>query len=189
MIKFDLFEVSAANAQTAANVEAQMKHFFSRANKTYKTYERASVERLYDELTDQIGIGGELARLGVGNPTKLAALFSGKFEQLKNAGWNVARIRTSPEDKFNKQRQKQAPEPKVKLANVNTPLSRTMVVYDANAPKDQSNIIKYDFKGKHNKNDRTQLNEIKMDWRNRTGNHYFNARPIFLSNYNKKYGK
>lgn len=186
MIKFDLFEVSAANAQTAARVENVMKDFFRKVNKTYKMYERASVERLYNDLTDRAMISGELARLGISNPTALANAFKGKFQRLMEAGWNVARIRTSPEDRMMK---KQTSEPKIKLANVNTPISRTMVVYDANAPKDKNNIIKYDFKGKHNKSDRTQLNEIKMDWRNRTGNHYFNARPIFLSNYNKKYGK
>lgn len=184
MIQFDLFKVDASIGQLTANTEDFIKIHVSNSKTPYRLYDEKSSEKLYKDLTNRTTIEDNLMKIGINSARKLANLIMDRAEVLKSRGWNMKNLLVS---KGKRGRKTQQISKEVRLANTNSDLSRVMVVYDVNNPWDRSNIIKYEFVGKHKLKDMSQLNGIKSDWAHRTGLNYMDARPIFLANYNKKY--
>lgn len=193
-----LFKPNAQNAQNAAKVEDSIKNFLNTAKKRYSLNSKHEIELFFNDFVKFAKIDSKLLKeFGIVNGKSLAKLLILNREKLENNKWNLKAIKSFDESEMKKEYKKwkeskdyvegtQLNKENYKDANEEQ-LKRTLVVYYVNDPGNDETTIKYeDFEGKVGKNTSHQINMLKMDWCDKTGLKYYDARPILLSNYLKK---
>ena len=193
-----LKNVNAKNAQSAAKVEDSIKNFLIGAKKRYSFNNKHEMELFFNDFVKFAKLDSKLLKeFGIVDAKSLAKLLVDNKEALEKANWNLKAIKSFDESEMKKEYKKwkeskdyvegkELNKEQYKDANEEQ-LKRTLVVYYVNDPGNDETTIEYeDFEGKVGKDTSHQINMLKMDWCDKTGLKYYDARPILLSNYLKK---
>ena len=196
-----ILNLNSKNAQQGVIIEDTLKNMLKNYKSEFSITNKTDLEKFYNtfilSLKGKFGHNNSadyvrkiLSEFSLGSPYSLSSFLTDNAEKMKEQNYNIEKITnfqlSKAEKAYHSWKNSDEYIEGKEIEDDDTKLERSLIIYDANDPSDESMALEYDFKGKLGKDSEHQVNMCKVDWHYSTGGKYFDARPILASTWMKR---